>query len=77
MDIEFHPPRFDAAGEKTASARATVYFNGTLYYKDQALDKPVGSGGKMDEEPTGPILLQDHGMPCQFRNIWLVELPQT
>jgi 3-keto-disaccharide hydrolase len=74
MDIEFHPPRFDAQGMKIAKARATVWFNGTLYYHDQPLDRPGLSAARLGEAPTGPLMLQEHGMPCQFRNIWLVEL---
>ena len=73
MDIDFHAPRFDAAGNKTAKARATVLFNGTQFYHDQPLDKPGLSAARLGEAPTGPLMLQEHGMPCQFRNIWLVE----
>ena len=73
MDIDFYAPRFDASGAKTASARATVYFNGVLYYNDQAIGPPKLNAAKLGEAATGPIMLQEHGMPAQFRNIWLVE----
>jgi hypothetical protein len=73
MDIEFHAPRFGADGNKIASARATNYFNGILIYNNQELDPPGLSAARLGEAPTGPIMLQEHGMPLQFRNIWAVE----
>jgi hypothetical protein len=73
FDIDFTAPRFDAAGKKTASATATVLFNGVKIYDQQKLDLPHGAAGRLGEAPTGPLMLQEHGMPVQFRNIWLVE----
>jgi hypothetical protein len=73
MDIDFHPPAFDAAGHKTASARATVLFNGTPYYQDQPIGPPKLNAARLGEAPAGPLMLQEHGMPVQFRNIWVVE----
>lgn len=72
FDIDFRAPRFDAAGHKTASARATVLLNGVKLYDDQELNPPTGAAGRLGEAPTGPLMLQEHGMPVQFRNIWLV-----
>ena len=54
----------------------TVYQNGVLIHKDVdiTLDNTVaGLGG--DPSQPGPIHLQDHGNPVQFRNIWLMPLP--
>lgn len=73
LDIDFRAPRFDAAGNKTAAARATVVLNGVTLYRDQELSPPTGAAGRLGEAPTGPLMLQEHGMPVQFRNIWLVE----
>jgi hypothetical protein len=73
LDVEFHAPRFDAAGQKTAPARATVRLNGVTLYDNQELSPPTGAAGRLGEAPTGPLMLQEHGMPVQFRNIWLVE----
>lgn len=73
LDVEFRAPRFDAAGKKTAKARATVVLNGVTLYENQELDPPTGAAGRLGEAATGPLMLQEHGMPVQFRNIWVVE----
>jgi hypothetical protein len=72
LDIDFHAPRFDASGSKTQSARATVALNGVTLYHDQDLDAPHGAANRLGEAATGPIMLQEHGTPLQFRNIWIV-----
>ncbi len=71
FDIDFRAPRFDAAGTKTAAARMTVLLNGVKIYDNQELNPPTGAAGRLGEAPTGPLMLQEHGMPVQFRNIWL------
>jgi hypothetical protein len=73
LDIDFHAPRFDAAKNKTADPRVTMYFNGTLLYNDRALGPVTLNAARLGEAPTGPIQLQEHGMPVQFRNIWVLE----
>ena len=73
LDIEFTAPRFDAAGKKIAKPRATVRLNGVEIYHDQELDPPTGAAGRLGEAATGPLMLQEHGMPLQFRNIWVLE----
>jgi hypothetical protein len=73
LDIEFTAPRFDRTGQKTAAARATVRLNGVTLYQQQELRAPKGAAGRLGEAPTGPIMLQEHGMPIQFRNIWVIE----
>ncbi len=70
-DIEFKAPRFSPEGNKTTDARMTVWLNGILIHNEVAVPKPTG-GGK--ETARGPIVLQDHGNPVQFRNIWVVKL---
>ena len=73
LDIDFRAPRFDAAGKKTANPRATVRFNGTLLYDDRELGPVTLNAARLGEAATGPIQLQEHGMPVQFRNIWVLE----
>jgi hypothetical protein len=72
LDVDFVAPRFDASGNKTAPARATVLLNGTKLYDNQELNPPKGAAGRLGEATTGPVMLQEHGMPAQFRNIWVV-----
>jgi hypothetical protein len=73
FDIDFRAPRFDAAGNRTAPARVTMLLNGTVLYKDQDLGPVILNAARLGEAPTGPIQLQEHGMPVQFRNIWVLE----
>ena len=71
-DIEFTAPRFEA-GKRVAAGRVTVVHNGVTIHKDQEVTKDnttSGMGG--DPAAPGPILLQDHGNPVQYRNIWIV-----
>jgi hypothetical protein len=70
-DIEFKAPGFSAEGKKTADARLSVRLNGVLIHNDVSVPSPT-AGGK--ETARGPIVLQDHGNPVQFRNIWVVKL---
>jgi hypothetical protein len=73
LDIDFRAPRFDASGARGAAPRATVRFNGTLLYNDRELGPVILNAARLGEAPLGPIQLQEHGMPVQFRNIWVVE----
>lgn len=73
-DIEFHAPKF-VDGKKTEPGRISVLHNGIKIHDNQKLTKDnttSGLGG--DPSKPGPILLQDHGNPVQFRNIWLVPI---
>jgi hypothetical protein len=75
LDIEFRAPRFDAAGKKQESAKATVFLNGVKLYDRAGLNPPKGAAGRLGEAERGPLMLQEHGSPVQFRNIWVVETP--
>lgn len=69
-DIIFHAAKFDAAGKKTAPGRATVFHNGVLIQDNAELMGPTGGAVAENEAPTGPLLLQEHGHPVKYRNIW-------
>lgn len=73
-DIEFHSPKC-VDGKKTEMARITVLHNGVKIHDDVKINKDnttAGLGG--DPCKPGPIMLQDHGNPVQYRNIWLVPM---
>lgn len=72
-DIEFHAPRFDAAGQKVCDMRITVWHNGVLIHDDAPIPNKTGGGKAEGPEPL-PLLLQDHGNPVVYRNLWLVDL---
>jgi hypothetical protein len=72
-DIEFTAPKFEN-GKKTEPARMTVSHNGIVIHDNVSIpvdNTRAGMGG--DPATPGPILLQDHGHPVQYRNIWLVK----
>lgn len=73
LDIDFKAPRFDAEGKKTAPARITVVFNGVTIYENQELGPLRLAAARLGEAAKGPVQLQEHGSPVQFRNIWVVE----
>ncbi len=72
-DIEFTAPKFEN-GKKTEPAHMTVYQNGEKIHDDVKIlvdNTRAGLGGSPDSP--GPIMLQDHGHPNQFRNIWILQ----
>jgi hypothetical protein len=72
-DIDFHAPTF-ADGKKTEPGRISVLHNGIKIQDETKLTKDNTTSGLGGDPATpGPILLQDHGNPVQFRNIWLVK----
>jgi 3-keto-disaccharide hydrolase len=78
-DIVFRRPRFDAAGAVTAPARVTVFFNGVLVQNDVPLTGPTAYQHRPPYRVTPdqlPLVLQDHGFPVRFRNVWIRELSE-
>jgi type 1 glutamine amidotransferase len=71
-DIEFRAPRRDAEGNKTEHARMSVWQNGILIHDDVEVDTPTGAAAAKDEPGFGSLMLQDHGHPVKYRNIWLL-----
>lgn len=74
-DVEFTNSVAGADGKKTKNAVASVKHNGVVIHEGQEINGPTG-GHRSDPEGTpGPLKLQGHGNPLQFRNIWIVEKP--
>ena len=71
-DIVFNAPKFSADGQKLAKARITVRHNGVVIHDRLELDNKTGGGSAEGPNPL-PILLQNHGNPVNYRNIWLVD----
>jgi hypothetical protein len=83
-DIEFQSPTCEG-GKPAAPAVMTVYHNGVKIHDNVRLVRKNKEGKEeivtvttaglaTDPCTPGPILLQDHGHPVQFRNIWLVPI---
>jgi hypothetical protein len=76
-DIIYHAPIFDEAGRLKKRANVTVLQNGVLVQDHSEI---FGSTTHELVYPTytkhgkGPIVLQDHGNPMRFRNVWVREL---
>ena len=70
-DIDFTSPVCED-GKKKIAPRISVKHNGVVIHDNVEItvDNTVsGAGG--DVCTPGPVLLQDHGNPVQYRNIWL------
>ena len=74
-DITFRAPRFGEDAKVSEKARVTVVHNGITVQNNQEINGPTGIGGDRPLDKPGPIYLQDHGHAVQFRNIWVLPLP--
>jgi hypothetical protein len=72
FDILFRAPRWED-GKKVEGARITVLQNNVVIHNNVLIPDKTGAGQPEGLEP-GPIKLQEHGSPIQFRNIWIVPL---
>jgi hypothetical protein len=78
FDIVFRRPRFSADGKLQRPARMTVFHNGVLVHDNVELAGATAHKVRATYQAHPdrlPLLLQDHGHPVRFRNIWLRELP--
>ena len=78
-DIVYTAPRFD--GDSTSyftPPRATVFHNGVLIQNNVSLRGPTTYIGipeyLIEKHGPGRIMLQQHGNPVAYRNIWIREL---
>jgi len=73
-DVIFTAPRFYENGTVKTQARITVLHNGVLVQNDAVLlggTQYIGVSNYEKHNDKEPILLQDHGNPTAFRNIWI------
>lgn len=75
-DIIYKAPRFRSNGELDTPAYVTVIHNGVVVQNHTEIKGGTVYVGppSYDSHGPGPIMLQDHGNPVSFRNIWIREL---
>lgn len=77
-DIIYTAPRFNPDGTFFTPPTVTVLHNGVLVQNHVALRGPTEYIGIPEyfvkAHGAGPIVLQDHGNPVRYRNIWIREL---
>lgn len=72
-DIVFEAPRFEG-DQLVRPAKATVFHNGILVQHARELTGPMAHqkvAKYQPHPPQGRLMLQDHGNPVRFRNIWI------
>jgi len=73
-DVIFTAPRFYEDGSLKSQARITVFHNGVLIHHDRALwgsTEYIGIAAYEKHGDREPLVLQDHGNPVSYRNIWI------
>ena len=77
VDLEYQAAKIGTNGFMTekGAARVTVRLNGKLIHNDFRLSLRRNKYAAFPEEPTSPLVLQEHGSKVQFRNIWVLEKP--
>ena len=75
VDLEFQPAVYQKNGFLNGQdyAKVTVRLNDQLIHENYQLNLRRNKYAAFPEEPLSPIILQEHGAPVKFRNIWLVE----
>lgn len=72
-DITFRAPHFNNnTGKMTEKACVTVLWNGAKVHDSVDIDDFTRASIVDNPQTPGPILLQYHGCPVRFRNIWIV-----
>ena len=73
-DISFRAARF-ADGKRIEKARVTVFLNGICVQNNTEIQGPTGIGGDPESKPER-MVFQDHGNAVEYRNIWVLPLPE-
>lgn len=75
-DVVYTAPRFSDNGRVVIPAYITVFFNGVIIQNHTQIMGPTEYKGLPVYKPhgKGSFILQDHGNPVSYRNIWVREL---
>ncbi len=75
-DVVFIAPRFNDDGTIKSKGRITVFQNGILIHHGTEILGTTEYIGppKVIAHGNGSLMLQDHGNPVSYRNIWIREL---
>lgn len=77
-EIIYTAPRFNDDGTYFTPPTVTVLHNGVLVQNHSKMRGPTEYIGipeySVKKHGPGPLMLQDHGNPVSFRNIWIREL---
>lgn len=88
-DIRYRAPRRNAQEEIVDEGHITAWLNGKLVQNDLRVGEPRSKyhpyrhgttpylqtiWAKQKRDMTGPVFLQDHDSPAQFRNVWVKPL---
>jgi hypothetical protein len=60
-------------GKVVKNSRLTLKHNGVVIHDDLEIKGKTGGARNEPEGTPGPLQLQGHGNPLQYRNIWIVE----
>ena len=74
-DITWYSPKTDGSGKVTENGEITVVYNGKTIHEKLPVTGGTAGGLGTDVGKPGPLMLQDHGNPVEFRNIWVKPLP--
>ena len=70
-DIIFHAPKPAADGKEVIPGSFIVHFNGVLVQDIVPVMGSTTSAAFKGAAAKGPLMLQDHGNPVRYRNIWI------
>jgi hypothetical protein len=75
-DVIYLAPKFNTDGSLQTAGRITVLHNGVLIQNNTEIQGTTEYIGKpkVVAHGNGSIILQDHGNPTSYRNIWVREL---
>ncbi len=73
-DVVFRAPRYGPADQLAEKARVTILHNGIVIHNNLEIPRATPGGLDRGHGATGPLMLQYHGDPVRYRNIWIREL---